>query len=176
MSNQILNDEFQRDCRLDLASLDEATVTQAELFYKWSMRAIEERAGFDACKSRLDLVEARLSLQCRKDPDSFGLDKATESAIQQAVTVSENYLSAKQAMYEAKERAAAADARAAAMEQRKRMIEVAVTLHGQNYFAKPSLARGLAMASERATERAAAVETAQKTRSKRRGESNESTG
>lgn len=169
-----LQQEFLRDLKLDLAELDSAAVQQAELFFKWSTKAINARAEFEAAKSRLDLTEARLSLECRKNPEEFGLEKSTEAAVQQAVATHIEFLRARTAMYEAKTASAAADARVEAMEQKKRMIEVAVTLHGQNYFAKPSVARGLAQVSERASERAAAVSKAQKARSMRRGESNES--
>lgn len=136
-------EQFKIDQKIDPAELDIAALMQAELFGTYAMAAVEARAAVDLAKAQLDAVEARLSLECRSNPSEFGLEKATESAVSQAVTCHSEYVEARDAMYDAKNKSAAADAMTSTIEMKKRMIEVLTTLHGQQYFAGPSVPRDL---------------------------------
>jgi len=71
------------------------------------------------------------------------LDKVTESAIASRARIDDEYVELYKELLDAKAESALLDQAVAAMEQRKRMLEILVTLHGQEYFAGPSVPRSL---------------------------------
>lgn len=136
--------DFEGDLKIDPNALDIACLRQPETFYKWAQRSIEARGKADRLKLRQEVLEAELELKCRKDPESFGLEKVTEGAITSAVTVHPDLIKAKKKHLAARDDAAMLHEAAQAMEMKKRMLELLVTLHGQSYFAGPSTPRDLA--------------------------------
>ena len=140
------HDEFAQDRTIDPLALDVEAAQQADLFFKWAERSIEARSEMDEAKLKLDTTEARLAIECRKTPENFGLSKITEAAVAVAVKTADRYLNAYDNFLRAKETAGLLGQAVEAMEQKKRMIEVLITLHGQQYFAGPSVPRDLASA------------------------------
>lgn len=137
-----LND-FEKDLMIDPNQLDLMAAIQGELFFKWAEKAVKARKKADEAKFNLDVTQADLSSQARIDPGSFGIVKVTEAAITEAVKIHPKYKEANQEYLEAKADSALLDKGVEAMEQKKRMIEVLITLHGQQYFAGPSVPRNL---------------------------------
>ena len=127
--------EFEKDLQIDPNELDLAAVTQGELFFKWAERAVEARGEMDRAKLTLDVKQAELQTRCREKPSKFGLVKVTEGAIAAAVLTHVEYEEAYNKYLAARNDSMLIDKAVAAMEMRKRMIEVLVTLHGQKYFA-----------------------------------------
>ncbi len=138
--------EFERDLEIDPNELDVQAGMQGELFFKWADLSIEAQEEQDRAKLSLETIEADLYQKAKLDPDSFGITKATDAATAQAVKLQPKYLEASERLIIAKGDAARLRAAVGAMEQKKRMIEVLVTLHGQQYFAGPSVPRNLAEA------------------------------
>jgi hypothetical protein len=141
---------FEKDLEIDPAQLDVEAAMQGETFFKYAEALAEARAEVDQIKLRVSTVEARLASTIRKDPKGHGVTKPTEGAITAAVHLHYKYIDAQEKLIEAKKTAGILEAAVDAMEQRKRMIEVLITLHGQQYFAGPSVPRNLVAAfSER---------------------------
>lgn len=139
--------EFERDLAIDPEALDVECLRQADAFYRWAQRAIDARGKVDRLKLRLETVKASLALRCRKKPEDFDLEgRVTEASVEAAVATHEKHLAAAQALHEARSDSAMLDRAVDAMEQRKRMLELLVTLHGQSYFASPSAPRDLGRA------------------------------
>jgi hypothetical protein len=134
---------FENDRKIDPSSLDLVAATQSEVFFYWAQRAVEARMASDRAKLAFDLVESRLKLQARANPADFGLAKVTESGVDEVVKVNKEYLAAQEEYLKAREESLLLDWAVQALEQRKRMIEVLVTLHGQQYFAGPSVPNNL---------------------------------
>lgn len=154
---------FQDDLQIDPNQLDVEAGMQAELFYKWAEKSVQARKDHDKAKFDLEVCTARLSGQARVDPDSFGITKVTEAAIDVAVKTHPDYTEAYEEFLSCKANMALMDKATEAMEQRKRMIEVLITLHGQQYFAGPSVPRNLTEAwCERKEQRSGDVVTKQK--------------
>ena len=135
--------EFEKDLQVDPNQLDLAAVLQGELFFKWAERAVAARAKMDRKKFALDVLQAELQTRCREKPEKFGLVKVTEGAISAAVHTHQKYLEGYEEYLDARNDSALLDKAVVAMETRKRMIEVLITLHGQQYFAGPSVPRNL---------------------------------
>lgn len=152
------DNEFDDDKKIDPEQLDVEAATQAELFFKWAERYVESEGAMDRAKTRMEAIEARLSLRVRKHPEEYGLDKVTDPSVKQVVLCDDKYKEAKEDYHKKKETCRWMEEARWAMEQRKRMIEILVTLHGQQYFAGPSTPRDLVSAykenSQRREERA----------------------
>jgi len=131
--------EFANDKAIDPSQLDVAAIQQADLFFKWASRAVDARAEMDAAKIKVELVEASLSIECRRHPEDFDIAKTTEVSIAAAVKNHRKYTRAVDRYLDARKASMILDKAVEAMEQRKRMLEILVTLHGQSYFAGPSV-------------------------------------
>lgn len=138
--------EFEKDLEIDPLQLDVMAGMQGELFFKWAEKATVAREMLDRAKLRLDVTEARMTYKARLDPDSYGIVKATDKACENAVKKHPKYLEVYEEWIKAKKDWQMAEKAVEAMEQRKRMLEILVTLHGQQYFAGPSIPRNLAEA------------------------------
>ena len=163
--------EFTHDRTIDPSQLDMECVRQADRFFAWAERAAEAGAEVDRTKLTMEVTQARLEIECRQTPEKFGLVKITEGGIKAAVIMSDRYEDARQAHINARRESALLDAAVAAMEQKKRMIESLITLHGQSYFAGPSVPRDLVGAwleARKGTEKA--VNDKQRPLSRKRGE------
>ena len=134
---------FENDRKIDPAGLDLAAATQPEVFFYWAQQSVDARMAQDRAKLTFELVESRLKLQARSLPENFGLAKVTESGLEEVVKTQSEYLAAQEIFVKAREESLLLDWAVQAMEQRKRMIEVLVTLHGQQYFAGPSVPHNL---------------------------------
>ena len=164
-------EEFIRDKTIDPSQLDVEAARQAETFFKWAERAIEAKALTDRLRLRLEVLEARLGIQCREKPDEFGLSRVTEMAIVAAVKTHQDYITAYKKYLAAKADSSMLDRAVDAMDMKKRMIESLITLHGQQYFAGPSVPRNLVEAwKETQVETEKAVNARQKLRPRKRGE------
>lgn len=139
--------EFEQDRKLDPSQLDVEAVQQADLFFKWAERAITARSDAERLELVLEVTEARIQAEIRKDPESFKLEgRVTEAGVAAAVKQSARYIEAHDAWLDAKEQASLLDKAVIAMDMKKRMIESLITLHGQQYFAGPSTPRNLVAA------------------------------
>lgn len=135
--------EFDNDKSIEPGQLEVEAVRQADTFFKWAERLIAAKAEVDRQKLAMDILEAKLQLDIRRNPQDFDLDKATEAAILATVKIHPKYIAAYDNFLKAREVAALLEKATEAMEQKKRMIEVLVTLHGQQYFAGPSVPRNI---------------------------------
>lgn len=138
--------EFELDLEIDPTQLDVEAGLQGELFFKWAEKSVKARKKMDQTKFQLEVLIATSGNRARMDPDSFGIQKVTEGSIDTAVKMSPEYKEAYEEWLNAKSNSALYDRAVEAMEQRKRMLEVLITLHGQQYFAGPSVPRNLAEA------------------------------
>lgn len=135
--------EFAQDRRIDPDQLDVEALRQPELFYKWAERAVLARTAVDQTKLELEILEAGLRLECQRDPEKFKLAKTTEESIKAAVKTHPKYRRASERHIQAKEESAFLEKAVKAMDDRKRMLEGLITLHGQSYFAGPAVPRNL---------------------------------
>lgn len=148
-----LSKEFVLDRKIDPSQLDVEACQQADLFFKYAESYVKARAAVDLARMRLDVTEAGLAISCRESPEDFGLIKVSEGGIDNAVKSHHKYIQAAAALIKAREKSLLLEKMVSAMEMRKRMLEVLITLHGQQYFAGPSVPRNLVAAFQDAQER-----------------------
>lgn len=136
-------EEFEQDIEVDPLQLDVQAALQGENFFKWAERSAKARKKVNDLELDLKIIKSELSDKLRRNPSKYGMDKATEVGIQNAIRLIPRYREANEALIAAKLESELLDVAVKAMEQKKRMIEVLITLHGQSYFAGPSVPRNL---------------------------------
>jgi len=131
--------DFEKDLEIDIENLEVEATLQPELFFKYSRLAKEARENFDMLKMRLSVTESELAQKARIRPRAFGLQKVTEASIREAVQTHPKYITIYKKMIKAKSYADLLNRAQEAMDQRKRMLELLVQLHGREYFAGPNV-------------------------------------
>lgn len=135
--------ELAEDRRIDPEQLDIEVARQADAFFNWAERAVYAKAALERAEESLASVEATLQLRCRELPDTFGLKNVSEAGIKAAVRLHPDYAAASQAYLTAKMESSWLDKAVVTMDMKKRMLEAMIDLHGQQYFAGPSVPRDL---------------------------------
>lgn len=127
---------------IDLDSLDTECIRQPELVFEYSKHAAEMRRLQDIAKTNLEIIEAKVQKWIRKEPLRYlGIEKPTEAAIKSGILTHEKYQSALKELQDAVFNASVASAAVNSLEHKKRSLQNLVELHGQNYFAEPSVTR-----------------------------------
>src|SRR6266545_187348 len=102
------------------------------------LRAAHQAAGAKRdvaeLSAALSVVEAELSKAIRSSPQTFGLEKVTESAISNILICYPKYQTAKKEVVGAQYEADLAQALVWALEHKKRSLTLLVELHGMGYF------------------------------------------
>lgn len=135
--------ELEQDKAIDPEQLDVECVRQADLFFKWAERLVEAGAKLEREEFDLEVLEARLQLECREYPERFNVKNITETAIKSAVKSCPRYGDAYRAYLAAKGEKMLLEKAVGAMDMRKRMLEALIDLFGREYFAGPSEPRDL---------------------------------
>lgn len=137
------HDELADDRQLDPEELDINALAQADLYGKWAERSAIAKALEERLEWEVEKKEAELQGRIRKYPAQFGLESSTEAAVKAAVRVHKEYITAKEKYLDARAEAMLLDRAERSLDQRKRMIEELVKLHGQQYFAGPKMPRDI---------------------------------
>jgi len=159
--------EFERDLHIDVEALDVEAAMQGDLFFKWAEKAVEARKVSERSKLNVDVLVAELGSKIRKNPEKYKVEKVTEGAITAAIHNHDDYKEAQDTHLDNRADLDLLNQAVIAMEQKKRMIESLITLHGQQYFASPSVPHSLPEAyAEKMEERG--VEVIKKTKIRKR--------
>src|SRR6056297_521106 len=132
-----MDDILKELVKIDIHRLDVEATIQPELFIKYSSELSEAKKLMDLAKFNLELVEAETASYVRDNPEEFGLEKITDKIVSTQVLLSEECKEAKQKLINRKNEVDVLQAAVNALEQKKRMIEQAITLFGQQYFSIP---------------------------------------
>lgn len=126
-----------RKVDIDPERLDECWQEQPRLMEDACLELAEAKRRLADAKRLLDLKEATLSLNIRKNSGDYGLDKATETAVASTVVVQDDYQESVKLLNEAKYDADVREALVNALVDRRKALEDNVALHGMGYFSVP---------------------------------------
>ena len=135
--------DYEKDIRIDETALDVEWLEQAGLMIKYTRHAAQARMELDQSKQALDIVKAEIDKDIRELPEDYGLTKVTDNAVAATIITQEEYKEAFQEYLDAKYEADMAQGAVQAFQQRKDALQELVRLHGQSYFAGPSIPRDL---------------------------------
>lgn len=136
---------YEQDVNIDETALDVEWLQQANLMYKYARHQAETRKAMDEAKERLDFIKAKLEMDIRANPETYGLSKVTESAIASTILLQPEYQEASKKYIEAKYENEVAVAAVRAIDQKKTALENLVKLLSVSYFAGPSVPRDLSL-------------------------------
>ena len=108
---------------------------QAELCYKWGQLEADAEREVDSLKNRLEVCQANLDLDIRRDPVKFNLtSKVTETLIANRVTTDEIVIGLQEELVEAKHTLNSISATLKAIEHKAKALDNAVRLYLSGYW------------------------------------------
>lgn len=138
--------DYKRDLAIDPDSLDVAWLNQPTLYLYYAEQAAKARDVRDKAKQRLDVTQASIGDDIRRNPSKYGLEKVTVDAVANAVIAQPDYTAANDDYLQAKLEADLLQTAVNAFEMRKSALENLVRLHASSYFAGPQEPRDLSAA------------------------------
>lgn len=132
---------YKQDIHIDQDALDLEWLQQPQLAFKYNEEYAQARREADEAKEALEVVKAEVGLDIRKNPSAYtGEDKKpTEDAVKSLITIDERVRKAEKRFAQAKETQSLVWAAVTAIDTKKSALEALVKLHGQSYFAGPSV-------------------------------------
>jgi hypothetical protein len=140
---------YEQDVSIDESALDVEWLAQPRLMMRYGKTVARCERAVSTAKQNLDIKRAELDKKIRSNPDKYGIEKITETVISSTIIIQPAYIAVveeqNQAIYEYN----MARAAVSALQHRKDALENLVRLHGQQYFAGPSVPRDLSKEWER---------------------------
>jgi len=123
---------------IDLNRLEEECIEQPKQFLVWAEKLKKSQDKLRRLKISMEEVKAALSIKMVKDPKKFNLPaKPTATIIANKVLIHKRYKEAQEEYLLQKEHMDTLQIMVSAHDDRKKAIEGAIKLHGQEYFSKP---------------------------------------
>lgn len=122
---------------IDPLALDREWLDQSGKYFYWAEKASASRAESDKVRFQLEKLEAELAIAIRKNPGRHGLDKVTESAINQLIKVHPKFEKLSLELIDARKEAEDLARFVSALEQRRKALENLCFLQSQSYHAQP---------------------------------------
>ena len=122
---------------IDKTRLDEEWIKQPKLYFKYASMLAETTREEQDAKAKRELVKSEIASRIRKNPTKYGLDKATEAAINSVMMKQTKYMEAQNYLLDLRLRIGILQATVNSLNHRKSALERLVSLHGQNYFSTP---------------------------------------
>lgn len=135
--------DYEKDITIDESALDVEWLEQPRLMMKYTKYMSRIERDMDLAKENVDLVKAEIDKEVRTNPESYGIMKVSEGAINNIVIMQTGYKKAMREYVDIKYEYKIASGAVRAVDQRKTALENLVKLHGQQYFAGPSIPRDL---------------------------------
>jgi hypothetical protein len=150
---------YDSDIKIEETALDVEWLEQPALALKYGQHSALMRKRAKEAAERVKVLVAELTRKARQSPkETTHSDRPTVGDIEAYYLTKPEYQEAKQAQFDAEYEADYADhARSEMSFSRKQSLENLVVLHGQQYFAGPSMPRDLAKEWQKRAQRDKAV-------------------
>ena len=134
---------YEQDLHIDETALDLEWLGQAQLMLKYTEASASARREVDRLKELLNVKRAELDNTIRSHPDSYNIDKITETVISNTIIMQSSYKSLQTLLIDAQYEWQMMQGAVSAVEQRKQALENMSRLLGLQYFAGPKAPRDL---------------------------------
>lgn len=137
--------QYEQDLFIDESALDVECLNQPLLMRRYTKELSIAEKEVARLKEQIDVEQAKLDRDIRNDPKKYNLGdfKITEAVVEGVIKTDKRMQEFRSqlidALYEVNMLKGAVDS----VRQRKDMLQELVKLHGQNYFAGPSVPRDL---------------------------------
>lgn len=123
---------------IHLDTLDQEWVDHPGMVNVQARAAAKAKRVVKELERELKVAEAELGKQIRLRPGKFKLDKVTEAAVKEIITLHPNIQKLEQAIIDAEYRSDILFASVKSLDKKTSALENLVKLHGQNYFSTPT--------------------------------------
>ena len=136
--------DYERDLYIDESALDVEWLGQASLMFRYSKELAKAEREIARLKEKQAVVKAELDRDIRLVPEDFDIKvKVTEAVVSNTILFQEEYKTITNELIEAQYEVSMIKGAVNAIHQRKDALQDLVRLHGQRYFAGPSVPRDL---------------------------------
>lgn len=125
------------DLTIDEYRLDRECLKQPKLMLEYSLKLSEAKRLCDEQKAKLERLRAKCSHRVRNSPSDYGLERATVEAVKSAVEQIKEVRTASNEVIQRQFVVDELNGICRAIDHRKRMLELLVSLHGQSYYSEP---------------------------------------
>ena len=122
--------------KIDQYNLDLECIEQPSLYHGYAEDLAQAKRALEEVSNEEKVIKAEVELDIRDAPGKYGLEKLTEALIASVAYVAEECKSARAAVIEARHRVDVLGAAVSSLDQKKRSLEMLVSLHGQGYFSE----------------------------------------
>lgn len=129
--------------QIDEQRLDWEWARQTNLFFKFALALVDAKARLDVARSNLDLVEAEIATDIRKNPQNYKVKKLTEGVIKELIPIQPEYKQALKKMHNRKHEAEVLNVMVQALDTKKKSLENLVGLMGMEYHSAPKAPNGM---------------------------------
>jgi hypothetical protein len=147
---------YESDIQIDETALDVEWIEHPGKMLTYTTGAAEAHRDMDLAKAKLDFVKAKLDRDIRESASGTS-QRLTEFGIQSMILLEPEYDEANREFIEAKFQYEVASGVVKSFEHRKSALENLVRLHGQSYFAGPSVPHNLSEERTRRSNRAVRI-------------------
>ena len=134
---------YENDIKIDESALDVEWLEQPRLMIKYAQILVQAKKEEEQAKDELEVIQAELDKEIRIDPEKFDIVKITETVVRNTILLDSSYKEVFEKYLESRYEAEMAKLALRSIEHRKDALENLVKLHGQQYFAGPSVPRDL---------------------------------
>jgi len=134
---------YENDIKINEKDLDIEWLEQPTLMYKYAKMSIDYRKLMDKQMEKVNVIKAGIDKNIRANPEDFEIIKITETVVANTIIVQSEYTDAYNIYLEKKYDFDLVNAAVKALQDKKSALENLVKLHGQQYFAGPSVPRDL---------------------------------
>jgi hypothetical protein len=136
--------DYERDLFIDESALDVEWLNQPLLMMRYSKQLAKAEKEVSRLKEKQRVVFATTDKDVRTNPGDYKISvKLTEEVVKNAVLSSDEYQDISAELIEAQYEYNMLKAAVESIKQRKDALQDLVRLHGQQYFAGPSIPRDL---------------------------------
>jgi len=132
---------YEKDVTIDPDALDVEWLGQPGLIFKYSKKSAEAQQDLSDAKEALELCKAELNKAIRSNPEKYKCDKITDSVVEATILIQPDFQDVSKEYREAAFQVNILRGVMDALNNKKSALENLVKLHGQNYFAGPSVPR-----------------------------------
>jgi hypothetical protein len=134
---------YLEDIKIDESGLDVEWLNQPRLVFTYSEEVAKNKKRLDLKNEKLSILRAELDRKIRTNPDKYGIEKITEGAVSNTILTQEEYKELTREVIEVRYDYDMSRSALSAIDSKKSALENLVKLHGQNYFAGPTIPRNL---------------------------------
>lgn len=122
------------DFEIDKYNLDDEWVKQPRNYHNCAESLANAKKDVAFARNELKLIEAELKMKIHKEPQKYGLSKATDKLLEAAVVIQQDYQRATNRLIEAEHLVDLIQAATRGLEHKKSGIEGLVYLESRDYY------------------------------------------